>query len=69
MWRLVYLYLDAPGDEAAEHRGEIRRFEDSVGRDGIQFVPLSVKEFVLRAVSRLRADHPDYVDYLAERYL
>lgn len=68
-WRLLYLYLDAPGDEAAEHRAEIKRFRESIATDGIQFVALTVQEFILRAVSRLRSSHTEYVDYLAERYL
>lgn len=67
--RLVYLYLDAPGDEAAEHRQEIKGFEERVGADPIRFVPLAVHEFILRAVDRCRDAHGAYVDYLAERYL
>ncbi len=68
-WTLVYLYLDAPGDEGCEHRAELRRFEDAVAGDDIAFSALSVQEFVLRAVSEARASHQRYVDYLAERYL
>lgn len=67
--RLVYLYCDAIGDEAAEHRHEIRRFQEALAGDPIRFVPMSVQEFILRAVLRARADHATYVDYLAERYL
>lgn len=67
--RLVYLYLDAPGDEAAEHRAEIRVFQDRIKEDPIRFVPTTVQEFILRAVDRCGGEHRDYVDYLAERYL
>ena len=67
--RLVYLYCDAIGDEAAEHRHEIRRFQEAIAGDPIRFVPMSVQEFILRAVRQVRADHAAYVDYLAERYL
>lgn len=67
--RLLYLYADAIGDEAAEHRQEIRQFQDAIAADPIRFVPMSVQEFVLRAVRRVRCDHPAYVDYIAERYL
>jgi hypothetical protein len=67
--RLIYLYCDAIGDEAAEHRHEIRCFQEAIASDPIRFVPMSVQEFVLRAVRRMRADHQTYVDYLAERYL
>lgn len=67
--RLLYLYCDAIGDEAAEHREEIRRFRKHIEADPVRFVPMSVQEFILRAVTRAREDHSSYVDYLAERYL
>lgn len=67
--RLLYLYCDAIGDDATQHRDEIQRFEAAVSGGAVRFVPLSVQEFVLRAVRRVRAEHPAYVDYLAERYL
>lgn len=67
--RLIYLYCDAIGDEAAEHRQEIQLFQSAIAGDPVRFVPLSVQEFILRAVRWLRADHATYVDYLAERYL
>jgi hypothetical protein len=67
--RLVYLYYDAIGDEAAEHRNEIRRLQEAIASDPIRFVPMSVQEFILRAVRQVRDDHATYVDYLAERYL
>lgn len=67
--RLVYLYLDAPGVEAAEHRQELASFEEAVKGDPIGFQPLTVQEFIVRAVHKLRAEHTAYVDYLAERYL
>jgi hypothetical protein len=68
-WRLLYLYLDAPGNEAAEHRAEIKAFETALAGDRISFIALSVQEFILRAVSKVRTSHKAYVDYLAERYL
>jgi hypothetical protein len=67
--RLLYLYCDAIGDEAAEHREEIRRFRKHIEPDPVRFVPMSVQEFILRAVTRARGNHSAYVDYLAERYL
>jgi restriction endonuclease-like protein len=67
--RLLYVYCDAIGDEAAEHREEIRRFEQDIEPDPIRFVPMSVQEFILRAVTRARGNHLAYVDYIAERYL
>ena len=67
--RLVYLYFDAPGDEAAEHRAEIRRFQERIADDPVRFVPMTAQEFILRAVDQCREEHEAYVDYLAERYL
>lgn len=67
--RLVYLYWDAIGDDATEHRNEIRQFQEAIAGDPIRFVPMTVQELILRAVRRVRANHTAYVDYLAERYL
>ena len=67
--RLIYLYYDALGQEAAEHAQEIREFQKLIARDPIFFAAMSVQEFILRAIRRVRADHAAYVDYLAERYL
>lgn len=67
--RLIYLYCDAIGDEAAEHRQEIRRFEAAIAGDPVRFVPMTVQAFILRAVRMVREHHSEYVDYLAERYL
>jgi hypothetical protein len=67
--RLLYLYCDAIGDEAAEHREEIRRFRKHIEPDPVRFVPMSVQEFILGALTRARGNHSAYVDYLAERYL
>jgi hypothetical protein len=67
--RLVYLYFDSIGDEAEEHRVEIRRFQQLVAPDPIRFIPITVQEFVLRAVNQCRSHHTEYVDYLADRYL
>jgi hypothetical protein len=67
--RLVYLYFDAIGDEGEEHRAELRRFQQRIASDPIRFVPMTVQEFILRAVSQCRSQHEAYVDYLADRYL
>jgi hypothetical protein len=67
--RLLYLYYDAIGYEAAEHRHEIRQFQTAIADDSVCFVPISVQEFILRGVRMVRGKHAAYVDYLAERYL
>jgi hypothetical protein len=67
--RLLYLYYDGIGDEAAAHREEIRQFQRHIEADLVRFVPISVQEFILRAVARVRGTHAAYVDFLADRYL
>ena len=66
---LVYLYFDAPGNEATEHRNEIRQFQQAIVGDPVEFVPLSVQEFILRATQHAGDQHRDYLDYVSERYL
>jgi len=67
--RLFYLYSDAIGDEAVGYRQEIRRFQVAIAADLVRFAPMSVQEFILRAVCLVRGHNVVYVDYLAERYL
>jgi hypothetical protein len=67
--RLLYLYYDAIGDEAAEHRDEIERFRARIAGDPVQFVSMAVQEFITRSVRLVRGSHRDYIDYLSERYL
>jgi hypothetical protein len=67
--RLLYLYYDALGDEAEEHRREIARFAMKVASDPIRFVPMAGQEIILRAIRLLGAEHREYVEYLSERYL
>jgi hypothetical protein len=67
--RLLYLFCDAIGEEAAEHREEIRKFQSAIAGDPVRFDPISIQEFILRAVRRVRGNHSEYVDYLSERYL
>ncbi len=54
--RLLYLYCDAVGEESAEHRQELGRFQAQIEKDPIRFASMSVQEFILRAVSQVRAD-------------
>jgi hypothetical protein len=68
-FRLIYLYLDAPGDEAAEHRAEVERFQSIMRADGIWFVPIPVQRLVFRAIQLQRDGHREFIDYLSERYI
>jgi hypothetical protein len=67
--RLIYLYFDAIGPEAAEHRDEIDRFRKRVEPDPFRFAAMPVQDFIERALRFARNEHREYVDYLAERYL
>lgn len=67
--RLLYLYYDAPGPEAAEHRQEIIRFQEAIAGDPIRFVPMPVQEFIIRSFQQVREGHAAYADYVSERYL
>jgi hypothetical protein len=67
--RLLYLYLDAVGEEAAQHRQEIGQFQEAIAGDPVKFVPIPVQDFILKAIRQVRTNHLEYVDYLAERYL
>lgn len=67
--RLVYLFYDAPGREAAEHRDELELLTQAVAGDPIRLQVLSVQEFIGRAVRSIHTEHLEYVDYLSERYL
>lgn len=67
--RLVYLYFDAIGDEAAEHRKEVQRFHALISNDPIHFVPVTVQEFIIRSLQLFRENHREYIDYIASRYL
>ena len=67
--RLIYLSYDAIGEEASDHRAEIKRFQEIIHKDPIRFVPVTVQEVIARAVAVCRDDHREYVDYIADRYL
>jgi len=68
-FRLIYLYLDAPGDEAGEHRAEIEKFRLIASGDEIRFIAVSVQEFIFHASELYRDAHCKYVDYLLGRYI
>jgi hypothetical protein len=67
--RLIYLYFESLGDEAAEHRQEIRMLCELLASDPVTFTPVSVQDSILRAVARVRDEHQPYADYLTEPYL
>jgi hypothetical protein len=65
---LRYLYLDAPGPEAAAHRAELGRFEARVGRE-LGFEAISYQEVISRLEPPADPLEARYLEYLHERYL
>ena len=65
---LVYLWYEAPGIEASEHRKEITEFTKTVVADGIAFQAMTFQE-VIGAMSENNVGQDSYVDYLVNRYL
>jgi hypothetical protein len=66
---LLYLWCDAPGEEAAIHRTEAQSFGEVVRQDSVAFRLTTYQEVILGLADRWRKDHEAYVDYLVERYL
>lgn len=65
---LLYLWYDAPGEEALRHRAEVQEFSDAAEADGIDFRSRTYQEVIL-SLTGVRDGHREYVDYLAERCL
>ena len=68
-FRLCYLYYDTPGDEGAEHRAEIKKFEGIIKRDGVRFLSVSYQDVLARLAERNRPRHLHYIDFITDRYL
>lgn len=66
---LLYLWYDVPGEHGARHQEEIDEFSKVVRADGVRFRATTYQELILALADRCRAEHREYVDYLAERYL
>lgn len=67
-FRLLYLWYDVIGSEAARHRAEIGDFSTLARADGVSFSAITYQQVILH-LAQHRAEHGEYVDYLAERYL
>ena len=68
-FRLCYLYYDTPGDEGAEHRDEIKKFECIIKKDGVRFLSVSYQDVLARLAERNRPRHRHYIDFITDRYL
>ena len=68
-FRLCYLYYDAFGDEGAEHRADIKKFEAVIREDGVRFLAVSYQDVLARLAERNRPCHRHYTDFITDRYL
>jgi hypothetical protein len=68
-FRLLYLWYDVLGHQGKRHRDEVLRFSEVTKLDGIKFHSLTYQELIINLANKLRAEHPDYIRYLTERYL
>jgi len=68
-FRLLYLWYDAPGEEAMTHREEIAKFEKIAKADRIKFHALTYQELISKLAKEYRAEHSNYIKYVTERYL
>jgi len=68
-FRLLYLWYDVLGEQGKRHRDEVAQFAEITKQDGIKFHSLTYQELIVKLEQDLRTEHPEYVRYLAERYL
>ena len=68
-YRLCYLYYDVPGPDGAGHRKEVGIFAQAMREDRVDFLSVTYQEVIARLAKRCRDEHPDYIDYITERYL
>lgn len=68
-FRLLYLWYDALGSEGARHREEVEEFSEIAKSDGIWFRSATYQEVIARLAEKHRSEHPQYIDYIADRYL
>lgn len=68
-FRLLYLWYDGFGDEAARHRAEVEEFISVARSDGIKLHALTYQELIIRLAHEFRESTGDYIDYVSNRYL
>jgi hypothetical protein len=65
---LLYLYFDAAGPEAEEHRREIARFQQQLDA-AVGFRALTYQDLVARLAAARTEDMGPYLEYLTSRYV
>lgn len=66
---LVYLWYDVPGGDGWNHRSEVDRLADIVRKDGVNLHTVTYQQAILNLARDHHADHAEYTNYVAERYL
>ena len=69
-YELIYLWYPAPGNEAVQHEGEIKRFQKMTDAcdPRIKFRAIGYQDLIQSLASAHGDVHGAYVDYLSERY-
>jgi hypothetical protein len=67
-FKLLYLWYDVLGKEGADHREEVEDFTKIAKSDGVRFRAMTYQELINILDRYYRADHPEYIKYLTERY-
>ena len=68
-FRLLYLWYDVLGPDGSRHHAEVEEFSVAAKEDGILFHSLTYQELILGMAEKLGDDHPEYVQYLTNRYV
>lgn len=63
-FRLLYLWYDAPGRDAAAHRAEVEMLQASARSDGLAFQATTYQDVITKLARAQRREHAAYVDYL-----
>ncbi len=67
-FKLLYLWYDVLGVDGAGHRAEVEDFTKIAKSDGINFYAMTYQELITNLDRDYRAEHPEYIKYLTERY-
>jgi hypothetical protein len=68
-FRLLYLWYDGLGCEAATHCAEVGQFLEIARADGIKVHGITYQELLLQLADAFRDSSRSHVDYLLSRYL
>ncbi len=68
-FRLLYLWYDALGYEGNKHRDEFKDFVEIAKSDGILIHDMSYQELISKLAKTYRGTHPEYIEYITNRYL